>query len=203
MRMRWLNRNNRNKEGFTLIEVVIVTAMAAVISLALYSTLSNGLRIWKKVNDSSVEEDIGFFLARMNTDVRNSFVFKTIPFTGTAEHVDIPTLVMFPQSHAKTIGKVVYAFDPYAHTLTRRSWDYSRISREAQGAAAQSLQSVKRAGFQYYYYDPEKKDYLWVQEWQRKSLPVAVRVEIELNGREGITARTMRIPVEANDEKQG
>ena len=58
--MHFMKKKHNN--AFTLVELLIVTAMLAVISLAIYSTFSSGLKIWQRVSKPIPEEDLGIFL---------------------------------------------------------------------------------------------------------------------------------------------
>ena len=51
----------KNRSGFTLIELLIVAAMLGVVSLAIYSTFNNGLKLWQKVNKPVAGEDADIF----------------------------------------------------------------------------------------------------------------------------------------------
>jgi hypothetical protein len=58
------------------------------------------------------------------------------------------------------------------------------------------MKSVKSLKFQYYFYDKEKKEFLWKDEWQKTELPLAVRVELYLEDDAGAYrfTRTAEIP---------
>ena len=40
----------KNRLGFTLVELFLVSVILSIISLAIYSTLNNGIKIWQKIN---------------------------------------------------------------------------------------------------------------------------------------------------------
>ncbi len=189
--------------GFTLIEVIIVTAMVSVISMALYGTLSNGLRIWKKVQGVLPEEDINIYLSRMDADFRNTFSSPRMPFVGTADRVEFPTLVVMEGTRSRTAGKVVYSFDSYSRVLNRVQMDYSQLYRDVQNLPSRSLKSVRHTAIRYYFYDTQKKEFVWGQEWQQGLPPLAVQVEIELDGDLGHITRTIGIPSAAKPAVEG
>ena len=169
----------RHRGGFTLIEVVIVTAMVAVISLAIYSTLSNGLRIWKRVNESLPAEDISIFLEKFSADARTAVVSATIKFSGGKDNCATPALIAAPWlNNAKTIGQAVYTYDAAARRITRRARDFSRLYRDEPGLISGTVDHIRSVEMSYYSYDPEKKQYQWTSEWQKEGFPHAVRITL-------------------------
>jgi prepilin-type N-terminal cleavage/methylation domain-containing protein len=50
-----------NKKGFTLVEILLVTAIFASIGLAVFSCLSNGLKLWTRSQTIVADEDIVVF----------------------------------------------------------------------------------------------------------------------------------------------
>ena len=71
-----------HRYGFTLIELVLVTAILGVIGMAVYGTFSNGINIWKQVTEDSAAEDITLFFEKISFDLRNSFKLTGIRFKG-------------------------------------------------------------------------------------------------------------------------
>ena len=93
-----------SKRGFTLIELVLVTAILAVIGMAVYGTFSNGLNIWEKVTEDSVEEDIYLFFEKISVDLRNSFKLTGLRFKGGKTKVSFPSMIKY-RSKEKDINE--------------------------------------------------------------------------------------------------
>ena len=72
--------SSRQKRGFTLIELCLVSLIASVIGLAVYFTFSNGMRIWQRANQKVVEEDLSIFFDRFALDVRSCLKFSGLGF---------------------------------------------------------------------------------------------------------------------------
>lgn len=181
--------------GFTLIEMLIVSAILSVVALAIYATLNNGIKIWQKVNRQLPEEDLNIFFDKFALDIRNTFKFTGISFSGTIEKVEFPTLVNPVRKgglsngvnslrlQKRTVGKLIYAYEPQNRILNRYQVDFAGIySGESNASPQQSLRNVRTLKFQYYLFDEQNKVYLWQDEYvHQEGLPLAVRVELEFD----------------------
>ncbi|MCM8796060.1 MAG: prepilin-type N-terminal cleavage/methylation domain-containing protein [Candidatus Omnitrophica bacterium] len=189
--------NYRYLAAFTLIEMLIVSAILSVVGLAIYATLNNGIKIWQKVNTPLPEEDLNIFFDRFSLELRNSFKFTGINFSGTKEMLEFPTLVNSLRLQKRTVGKVIYIYEPQNQILNRYQLDFAGVYMgETNLTFRQSLRNIKSLRFQYYFYDKDKKEYLWQDEWLKEDLPLAVRLELEFdNGKESKKfTKTVNIP---------
>lgn len=178
--MRYMKRNN-TKGAFTLIEILLVSALWAVIALAIYATFNNGVKIWQRVNKEMPEEDLGIFFEKFRADLRNSFAFKGIGFSGTKHKIEFSTLVNSQRLNKRTVGKVAYSYDPISGILEREEKDFSHVYTEREGMVTQSLKGISFFEFQYYSFDKEKKEYVWQEEWEKENLPLAVRIGLKFD----------------------
>ena len=185
----------KNRLGFTLVELFLVSVILSIISLAIYSTLNNGIKIWQKINIETPGEGLNIFLERFCSDLRNSFNFSNIDLLGQEDMLEFPTLVNSPRLNKRTVGQVVYSYNSMSGTLNREQRDFSQIYREETGRVVQLLKNIKSLKFRYYFYDTEMKEYFWLDEWQKENLPLAVRVQLELNDTGTIRfTKTVSIP---------
>ena len=189
--------NKMSLTGFTLIELCLVSLIASVIGLAVYFTFSNGMRIWQKANQKVIEEDLSIFFDRFALDARNCLKFSGLGFLGTRERLEIASLVVSPYLKNKTIGRVAYFYEPRSKVLFREEKDLSRIFEGKQGIVKGVLENLNSLKFGYYFYDKEKKEYVWLEEAPLEGLPLAVRIEFELDvqGSAGRFVRTVSIPI--------
>lgn len=167
--------------GFTLIEMLIVTGILAVISLAIYANFNNGMRIRQKVNKRLPEEGLNIFFAKFAFDLRNSFRFSGIDFSGTKNNLEFAALINSLRLQKKTVGKLIYVYDSQTRILDRKQSDFACVYGGESGTVRQQLGNVRSLRFQYYFYDEQKKEYLWQDEWLKEGLPLAVRIELELD----------------------
>lgn len=192
-----MQHTKQNRVGFTFIEMIIVVSMVGVISLAVYAMLNNGLKIWQKVNQALPQEDLAIFFDHFATDLKNTCLFKEIKFIGNKERVEFPLLVNSLQLEKKTIGKVAYIYEEHQGLLLRRESDYSQVYLDRDTSSQPVIKNIKSLKFQYYFLDTEHNEYSWQDEWRAEGLPLAVRIELELeNGTEiNKYTKTVSIPV--------
>jgi prepilin-type N-terminal cleavage/methylation domain-containing protein len=169
----------KNKSGFTLIEVLIVAMILSIISLAIFSTFSNGLKIYNRINSEATVEDLVIFCDRFGTDLRNSLNFNGINFTGKEEELEFAGIFNSPRMQRTTIGRVKYAFNPSSGRIDRYVSDYSTVYSQEGESLRHSLDKVKSCVFSYYYFDNLTNGFAWGPGWDKQSLPVAVRMELE------------------------
>ncbi|MDD5466051.1 MAG: prepilin-type N-terminal cleavage/methylation domain-containing protein [Candidatus Omnitrophica bacterium] len=187
----------KNKEGFTLVELLIVTALLAIVSLAVYATFNNGIRIWQKINEQAPQEDLDIFFEEFALDLRNTFKFSGYNFIGKEKQLEFITIVGSPRMHKDTVGKVIYFYDPESKIISKTSLDYSQIYEGNGGITRQLARGVESLRFKYYFYDKEAKEYIWIDEWPKDGLPLAVRVEVGLEepGQKSEFVKTITIAV--------
>lgn len=187
----------RKNRAFTLIEMLIVTAMLSVVSLAVYATFNNGIKIWQKVNQEMPAEDADIFFEKFTSDLKNSLKISSIDFSGKEDEFEFATLVKSHRLEKNTVGRVRYRFNYARGEITRQRMDYSNIYSGEGGAEETSLRNVKLSKFQYYIYDSGKQEYLWQDEQIGRGLPLAIRIEVELknNDQTNKFIKTVSIPV--------
>lgn len=170
------------RNGFTLIELLFVISLLAVVSLAVFGTFNNGIKIWQKVNAPALEEDVGVFMSKFTADVRNAFEFTGVDFLGDDESFEFATLVQSHRMKNRTVGKVAYYFDSGEDAVIREKKDYSHLSNDNDGIEEVMLEGVKSMECLYYYFDKEIRRHLWVEEWDQKDkeeIPIAIKIKLE------------------------
>ncbi len=192
--------SNKNK-SFTLIEMIISVGLVVVIGLAVYSVLASGLSIWQRANTSYIGEDINIFFEKIAVDLRNSFVYEDIGFTGTDHNVKFATVVSTNSKYpglGRGVGDVEYLFDEDKENIIRNKRNLSQIFLEKEVVTQVLLSNVTECVFLYYYYDPIKEEYFWLNEWNpEEGLPLAVSIKFKVEGEKTIYefSRALRIQV--------
>ena len=189
-----------HKQGFTLMEMLIVTVLAAVVSLAIYSTLSQGIKIWQRLSRSLPDEDTGIFSERFVRDLNNTINFSQIKFTGNKTEFSFAGLVTgqsLQPGLKRNVGEVKYSFDKDKGAVMRVQRDYSQVYTDKQVPQQVVLGGVKSLNFQYYFYDKLEEAYVWQPDWVEEGLPKAVKVELQLDYGDQIRQfeRTVSVPV--------
>ena len=184
------------KEGLTLVELLIVTVILAMVSLAVYSTLNSGIRIWRKVSQHIPEEELAVFFDKFTRDLRNTIVSESMSFQGAAHRLEFPSLVSSQKLEITTIGRVVYNYDQNGEKLVCLQEDVSDIYNHHEGTEKYALKGVVSCRFSYYNYDKQVKKYFWAEENLPNTFPMAVRMELEFaDGAKQVSfTRTVTIP---------
>jgi len=190
-------RASNSERAFTLIELLIVSVMIPIVAFAIFSSFDNGIKIWQRINKEIPGEDLNIFFDKFAMELRNSFKFSGIKFSGKKNEVGFASIVNSQRTEMITIGEVIYSYDDKNRLLAREQKDYSHIYSNEKGAIRQLLKGVRSARFQYYFYDAQNKEYLWQDEWLKEGLPLSVRVELEIEQGNQINKfiRTVNIPV--------
>ena len=187
---------NKINLGFTLVEVLIVTIILAIISLAIFSTFSNGLKIYNRINSEVTMADTVIFCDRFGQDLRNSFNFTLIKFSGKPEELEFASIINSPRMQKRSISRVKYAWDPSSEKIQRFTSDYSGVYSQEEASARHSLDKVKSCALSYYYFDNQTRDFIWAEEWNKEGLPVAVRMELEFKDKPEVKfTRSFGIPI--------
>lgn len=170
------------KNGFTLIELVLVTAILVVVGMALYGTFASGINIWKRVSQRPVTEDVGLFFQNISFDLRNSFRMEGIKFRGGERQISFPARIK-RRNNGKpedSIGQVTYSFDRRKGEVYKEQADYSEVYRKKPGHKRVLVEGIRSLRFKYFIYDFESKKYSWVTNWQERDEPFGAEVEDHL-----------------------
>ena len=172
--------------GFTMVEILLVASLMGVVGVSLYHAFANGLKIWERSRQFTVQEDIDIFWDKIGRDLNNTLNFSRIGFQGRENFVSFAAPV---QTSADTrsgleagsltdqVGRVEYFFDPGKKTIFRRQANYSQALEQKSGMEVPLLSRVKAVKFLYYYIDTAGQ----VEKTTTTSnIPVAVEMNIEL-----------------------
>jgi Tfp pilus assembly protein PilE len=198
------NVSFRNKPGaFTLIELLLVTSITASVGLAVFTALSNGLKLWHRSQKAVIEEDATLFLERFTSDLKNTFLFSRLSFSGTEMSMSFPTVVYVPadrksarayEGYVDQLGSVRYAFDPSRGEVTREEANYSLSLRGEYAPARRMVGGVKELHFKYFYHGDEGRS---TTIDAQDLLPAAVLVEARFSdgNQEKVIKRHISIPL--------
>ena len=170
----------KHKKSFTLIELLLVVSILAMISLALFNSLADGLKIWERSRKFVVHEDVAILFDKIGGDLRNCFSYSKIPFVGKVNRIRFAARVkdlktMDQNQLAEKIGGVEYYFDSTQKSLYRRQASYGRALKGEFREGRALLNSVESLRFSYYY--AQGKEIILKEE--ADSLPRAVGVEVQ------------------------
>jgi len=195
-------QKNRFRTGFTLVEILISSAIIALVLGGVYGVLASGIRVWKEGSRSgSAERRERFFLERLSRELRDTFPLTTIPLKGAEDSLAFAAL------EDKGIVRVSY-FVNMENFLCRRLQSYAQsYKKEDEFEYVKLIPGVLALKFSYCYLDNGSGDYKWKDKWkpeEQDSLPRAVKVELELK-RESEPAvkfaKTILIPAGTGEQR--
>ncbi len=187
---------------------MLVTAILAVVGMAIYGSFVSGINVWQRVTQPSETEDIGLFFKNISYDLRNSFLIDNMRFRGGAKQISFPTRI---KQHVKggvedSIGQVTYSFDRRKKQLHKSQADYSEVYRKKPGRKRLLIEGISSLQFHYFVYDAEREKYSWVTNWQERdepfgaeaeyNLPLIVKIEVGIpkEGMEKKFVKTVTVP---------
>ena len=197
------------KDGLTMVEILLVVSIVSALSLALYNTFSNGLRVWERSQRYVQEEDIAIFFDRVGRELRNGFKFSKIPFWGYETRIVFPTIIQTledkkiagdSRNYVDQIGVVEYEFDVARGVLYRLQRNYSQALVRATVSKRSIVTNLKGVKFQYFFLDQDRN---LVQAFSIDELPPVVRIEvtyIDQRGEERTLTKTVMIAGGIPDE---
>ena len=184
-------RGSYQKNGMTLIEVLVVVSLISLISIAVYTSLSSALRVWKRSRQAIVEQEIVFFFEKITQDLRNSFLYSGISYEGGENELSFPTIIQtLPDSDSSLssgedidqIGQVSYEYDLNEKALLRRQANYSQAIREKKVPATVVLKNVERVRFRYIYFTDDGE---FTNPSVMDTPPSAVEIEVAFGDKKG------------------
>jgi len=187
-------------KGFTMVETILVMGLLATISIAIFSTLSNGLKIWKRGYQSVLEEDLLIFFDKMSHDLHNAVDFTQLPLAGKTDSFTFATIIRTPadaklsldNEYVKQIGKVGYYFDAAQKGIFRRQANYSLALENKYNQERLLAVDVRSVKFQYYY--RKTKQFQLLPETTAQ-LPSAVRVTVDFGSTRHPQSMVKLIPI--------
>jgi type II secretory pathway pseudopilin PulG len=122
--------------AFSLVELLIVTAILGVVIGVLAACIAGGLRVWDTAQTfQNAEADAVLGLEILERDVGNAVPFFGVPFDGDAEGMVLPALVDDATGRLRP-GTVRYRYDRAGGRLLRTAWVFPGEPPDALGGEA-------------------------------------------------------------------
>ncbi len=195
----------KNK-GFTLIELLIAILIFSIVIVAIYSTFSTGLIVWKKGEESSrLYQEARLALNKMALELRNAHFYSNIKFAGEANRLSFATLLSSPSPEENAqlqLYQVTYYLDDN-QTLRRRAESLPALLQGNTGEAKELASSVRELnfsyGYEYYEEGVEEPQFIWKDKWtEEKTIPSLVKITLVLQDEKnppGKIAFTRTVPI--------
>lgn len=200
-------------KGFTLIELMIVSALIGIVGLTIAATFAGGMRIFNRMEGhSSVRADVFLALETMERDLRNTFEEKGIDFSGTSHKMTFPAMLQTVSGEGQTrrsVGSVAYFLDDDGKNpwLIREERSYSQAVKKDsyRRGDREFLVPLEEIDLRYFFYDDEAGGYRWTDHWdpseklaEEESNPV-ISTPVALEDRDEVIPLGVKIKVVYKD----
>ncbi len=193
----------RKRIGFTLVELLVASMLVSIVGLAVYSTLCQGLAVWKRAVREDFVIDTDFFLERLAQDLRNPLLFTQPSFSGKKEALEFFSFAAVNGKKSSLSSslpaQVSYVFDRKSREVRKREVNYVELLHPGQaslGTEKMIMNGIENLTFQYYAYDDRTQSFRWWDHWTGSCFPKAVQVRAELASSEKqVITRIIPIPI--------
>ncbi|MBN2452968.1 MAG: prepilin-type N-terminal cleavage/methylation domain-containing protein [Candidatus Omnitrophica bacterium] len=176
------------RAGFTLIEILIAITTFTIIAAAIYSSLSAGLRMWRRSNTMIGElQSARVFFSLASSDLRNAVIYNPegVNFEGSGSGMAFMSIVTGggrERTRGPELAKVAYYLDARTKTVKRivagkaRGFDIYKASPAVVFGEVED----KALAFEYCYKSKfGKTGYEWKNKWQDTGkIPIGVRIRV-------------------------
>ncbi len=190
--------NNGLLKGFTLIELLIAASIAAILGLAIVSTFSAGFKTYSQLkNGGLTQADVLLSFGKIEKDLRNTFHFSGINFTGDKRRLSFAGFI----HRGPSIGRISYFFDTRTGgslVKEEQPYSYSLLNNSTDGVDSKVIASLKDLAFSYYSFNPVTEQYGWQDSFNSTGgAPMQVRIRaVFREGNEDFEQeKTIPIPV--------
>lgn len=176
-------RNHRR--GFTLTEILLVSAMFAVISLAVFNAFSNGFKLWARGQHVMIEGDMAIFLDRIAEDVRQTVLITGIPFKGNSTEISFPAIILAPtdiygsrskETIGDQIGAIRYVFVPFEKKIFRYQATYGEALKSEWSDPIEVASLIEDISMRYYFTADRGVD---IKSQAEQGIPMGIMIDIQ------------------------
>jgi prepilin-type N-terminal cleavage/methylation domain-containing protein len=190
-----------NRRAFTLTEVLLVSAMFALISVAVFNAFSNGFKLWARGQHVMVEGYTAIFLDRMAEDLRQTVLISGIPFKGGSAEISFPAIILAPTDGSRAqeaigdqIGAIRYVFDPSQKKIFRYQGTYGQALKSEWSDPVDVADLIEDVSLRYYFTADPGLD---IKTQTDEGIPMGVMIDVQflVDGQIYHMRRFMIIPV--------
>lgn len=199
-------RETGQAEGFTFLEVLLSIMIVSVLSVSIYATFAQSLKLWSRTSKLHTDFAAEIFFEKITGDLRNALGFSGQTLRGWED-----SLEFFSLSRRQTEGsisspegflpiKIRYSFNGSRKELNRSTIDYRDIlyrKTTTEYFPRAVAEKVRQCRFEYYTVDPVKKSAVWNSFWQGDGFPKAVRISLSLDDNQRTRHVRRIIPIPA------
>jgi len=186
--------------GFTLIELLIASTLLVIVALSIFSALQTGIFGYGSIDETLNGYSAGgYILERINTDLRNAFLFsKSKPyFSGSAAEISFLTILDSYEgnSRSKDLAFISYKLsDKKLLRLCRKNAE--SLNENSSIQPEEMIGAIDTILFSYGLAADPKEPLLWQASWSaQEKLPNAVKVILSIKQKKPLTLeRTIYLP---------
>jgi prepilin-type N-terminal cleavage/methylation domain-containing protein len=195
--------NYNHRRAFTLTEVLLVSAMFAVISLAVFNAFSNGFKLWARGQHVMAEGDMAIFLDRIGEDLRQTVIISGIPFKGDSTQLAFPAIILGPtdgngsrgpEGTGDQIGAIGYVFNPAEKAIYRTQANYGQALKTQWSGPVEVASLIEDISMRYYFKGDSSLD---VKSQTDEGVPMGIMIDVQfmMDGQIRHMRRFLLIPV--------
>ncbi|MFH1129087.1 MAG: prepilin-type N-terminal cleavage/methylation domain-containing protein [Candidatus Omnitrophota bacterium] len=176
----------KKNTAFSLVELLVASAIFVVIMLTVYSSFHTGIFGYRKIKEAvNIYQTAGLILERINLDLANSFSYSAqeSKFSGAKSEISFLSLVdTFSQDKIRQdYALVSYKLDgTKLMRLCRKNQE--ALNNKSEAAPDEMADNIKEVTFSYGYISVPEQPLEWKDLWDDpKSLPLAVKVSLILS----------------------
>jgi len=180
-----IGRHRKFVTGFTFIELIVSISILAIIAASIYSAFNIGLQAYKRSSADEGTQKIRTKLAKIDKELKNSFFFSEIPFSGTSSEIVFPSVVF--KEDVEKIYIVTYYIEKDKNKdffrLIRKAKIYTDNPQDEKEEITDVFSAIS-IKFKYAYKSSgPSKGYEWQEAWgeDQKTLPSGVRIFFQID----------------------
>ncbi len=186
------------RRAFTLIELIIATLILSVVVVSIYSAFSTGIKAWSRNAEGKDFKKIRIALLRIQKEMRSSFFFSGIPFSGTSLRITFPVVEEKGKIYAVTYY-ITENRNKSCKVLMKRKSVFTNDRLLEEQTMDEFIFSADSIDFEYAH---ELKDGLkgleWKDAWEesQEKIPSLVKINFKLGKDENVYHKIIFIPHE-------
>ena len=188
------------RNAFTFIELIVSVTIFTIVVIAVYSAFNLGIKTWRRSEDERSLQKVRLALLRVEKELKESFFFSGIPFSGTDKEMVFPLTIPAGDRDRACIITYSVNIDSRAglKELVRKERDFSEDMEDAKEKIKKVSPLVNEIKFAYAYKtEGLSKDFEWQAFWdgrEKGALPSGVRISMATDEGKGFYNKVIFLP---------
>lgn len=150
----------KNKQGFTLVETLVVVTIFSIVAIGIAASFVSGAKLWDRAKNTDFSKaEFLLDMEKVTRQLRQSVNTNEIKFDGASQEVS------FPGFADNSVKRIVYIFDSSQKALLRREYNpESDLETYTETTALSSLDE-----FSFSYLQDTEDGFEWLDSWDEDS----------------------------------